>query len=263
MNFINLDFLVYSSHKTSTQSIITTININNLKSIHFHILSNCQNEHYENIKNNQSINHETFIQGLIDYKNTNNKKLRIISIIRNPKDRLISSFFQSFHTDEINYCGKNENNTTINLKNEEEICVFYEELLKKNKLPGFIESIDEMSDIFKINIIDHLIKKKNYYYLNHELFELYVLDFNKIIGLNRLNYLNDILKTNFTIYADINLSNEKQYFSKYKNVKKMLGTKLDNLIENKFKSFYFNLFKKDKLQNKILMRISNISKYKL
>lgn len=110
-----------------------------------------------------------------------------------------------------------------------------------------MESIDEMSGIFQINIIECLEKKKNHYYLNHELFELYVLDFNKTISSDILNYLNDILKTNFSIVSINNLSMDKHYYNKYINVKKMLGTKLDDIIEKQFKSFYFNSFEKSDL----------------
>ena len=35
---------------------------------------------------------------LIEYKKKNNKKLKIISCVRNPKERLISSFFSKLIT---------------------------------------------------------------------------------------------------------------------------------------------------------------------
>jgi hypothetical protein len=242
MNFNDLDFLIYSSHKTSTQTLLSIINNNKLKSIHCHILSNLV-LNFDNI----IISNETFIQGLINYKNINKKKLRIISIIRNPKDRLISSFFQSFSTDEIHFLKKNIENTTVNVKTAEELSIFYEELVNKKKLPGLRESIDEMSDIFKINIIANLEKKKDYYYLNNDLFELYVLDFNKIIGSNTLNYLNKILNTKFTIYKNDNLSKDKDYYDKYLQVKKILGNKLDNIIKEQYNAFYFTSFKNDEI----------------
>ena len=52
----------------------------------------------------------------------------------------------------------------------------YNELIEEEKLPGRMESIDELSNIFNLNILE-MLKKENYY-LDHKLFKLYVLDFN-------------------------------------------------------------------------------------
>jgi hypothetical protein len=242
MDFIDLDFLIYSSHKTSTQTIVNTINSNNLRAIHCHSIYNFGLVGYEYIAKDQPVTYETFIQGLINYKNTKGKKLKLISVIRNPKDRLLSSFFQTFSTDEINYKGKDPEDTTISLMNEDELCTLYETLIKEKSLRGFMESIDELSEIFQMDIINSLSKKMDYYFLDHELFELYVLDFNKTIGSDKLNYFNTILETNFDIVIDSNVSSDKQYYSKYKNIKKTVGNKLDDIIESQYNSFYFNSF---------------------
>ena len=106
-----------------------------------------------------------------------------------------------------------------------------------------VESIDELSDILNINIIKNLEKKKNYYYLNHNLLELYILDFNIIIdNKNNLNYLNNVLNLNLKKIQQANLSKNKDYYNKYQKIKKKLGKKLDSTIENKYDSFYFNAF---------------------
>ena len=39
MNFYALDFLVYSSHKTSTQSLLSILQNNNIKAIHCHLIN--------------------------------------------------------------------------------------------------------------------------------------------------------------------------------------------------------------------------------
>ena len=242
MNFKNLDFLIYSSHKTYTQSLKETLKKNNYESIHLHKLASLNSKMYEKLTNNINVTKESFIQELINYKNTNNKKLKIITCIRNPKDRLLSSFFQSFSTDEIFFLKKSVENTTISIKNEDELCIFYEELVKNKKIPGRGESIDDMSDVFNINIIEKLEKKEHYYYLNEELFELFVLDFNKLISSNTLNYLNNVLKIDLKNIYGSNLSSNKFYYQKYKNVKNMLGTTLNNIIETQYDPFYFTAF---------------------
>ena len=239
MNLNDLDFLIFSSHKTATQTLLATINSTNFKTIHCHsihnfiiILPTYKGE----------ISNETFIQALTNYKNINNKKLKILSIIRNPKDRLISSFFQTFSTDETNFHNINETDTTFAVKSVEELCVIYENLINKKKYPYLKESIDDMSNIFKINIINNLEKKHNHYYFNHDLFELYVLDFNKIIKLDSHIYINNILGTNFIYINNDNLSKNKCYYDKYINLKNMLGIKLDYIIETRYNPFYFTAF---------------------
>lgn len=239
MNFNDLDFLVYSSHKTSTQSLVHIINNHTLKSIHCHLINNFEHTlpKYKGI-----ISNETFIQGLQNYKNTNNKKLKIISIVRNPKDRLISSFFQRYHSDEHHFLKQNEKNTTVSLNGEAKLLEMYKNLINTQGLSGGKESLDEMSEIFNINIIEQLEKKENYYFFNHSLFELYVLDFNKITQSNNVSYINSILKTNFFKETPFNLSKNKTYYKKYINVKKMIGTDVNNIIEKQYDPFYFNAF---------------------
>jgi hypothetical protein len=182
------------------------------------------------------------MQYLINYKSINNKKLKIITSVRNPINRLLSSFFQSYSTDEINFNNVNEDNTTISIKNEDELCIIYEEHIKNITLPGYMESLDELSIILDINILEKLENKKSYYYLDDNLFELYVLDFNCLIDKNVLNYLNNILTLDLNILSSDNLSENKPYYNKYKNIKKNLGTKLDTIIKNQYNSFYFTAF---------------------
>lgn len=236
MDFNDLNFLVYSSHKTSTQSLLDILNKNNYKAIHCHMLCNL------NLSCANPPTDETFIQYLINYKNINKKKLKIITCVRNPKNRLLSSFFQSFSTDEIIWDNKSEENTTISSTNEDKLCVMYEEMITNLTLPGKRESLDELSMILDINILEKLENKKGYYYLDNNLFELYVLDFNCVIDNNVLNYLNNILMLDLKILCVSNLSENKHYYNKYKNIKNKLGTKLDTIIENQYNSFYFTAF---------------------
>lgn len=246
MNFNHLEFLIYSSHKTSTQTLISILNNNKYKSTHCHNLNNFKSRSYNKITNNKDVTPNTFIQGLINYKNIHNKKIKIISCIRNPKDRLLSSFFQSFSTDEIEFLNKKKEEATVTVKNEDELCSLYEELIKNKKLPGKVESVDDLSYIFGINIIEKLENRENHYYLDHELFELYVLDFNQIIGSDCLNYLKNIFKLYLKKLYSANLTSDKYYYSKYKNVKKILGTKLNDTIQTQYDTFYFTAFNNEK-----------------
>jgi len=249
-----IDYLVYSSHKTSTQSLLMTMFKNNKKGIHCHCINDFKITlywlpkeqflngfiEYKYINNKNKISSEPFIKGLANYKHIRNKKIKIISIIRNPIHRVLSSFFHIYHDDEKWALDITDDKTTISTKSEGELCELYTNLVKTGSISG--ESLDEFSEILGINIIDQLEKKNNYYYLNHDLFELYVLDFNRLISSDCLLYLNKILNTNFNILDFDNLSSNKTYYTKYKNVKKLIGTSLDETIKQYFNPFYFNAF---------------------
>ena len=155
---------------------------------------------------------------------------------------MLSSFFQSFSTDEIYFNNISEENTTISIKNEDELYIMYEEIITYSTLPGSMESLDELSIILDINILEKLENKKGYYYLDNNLFELFVFDFNCVIDKNVLNYLNNILTLDLKIVYSNNLSENKHYYNKYQNIKKKIGNKLDTLIKSKYNSFYFTAF---------------------
>lgn len=242
MNFKKLDFLIFSSHKTSTQTILNTLLKNGYKSIHCHSITNFFNNYGNNVRNNSDLSNKAFIEGLNNYKKYNNKKLRIISVIRNPNDRLISSFFQSHYDDEIMFLNKTHNETTVFTKTEEELFNLYNLHIKNNSLHGKIESIDELSNLTSINIISRLKKLDGYYYLDDDLFELFVLDFKQVISNSSIDYLNNILNINITTMHPCNNSKQKCYYIKYQNVKAMINDELSTIIESTYDPFYFNAF---------------------
>jgi len=230
--FDGLDFLVYSSHKTSTQTMIKSLTKSNYKTFHIHHLDNLKL-----IKNNN------IIQEFKNYNKKYKKKLKIISLIRNPIDRLLSSFFQSYYNDEIRLLKIEEENTTIMKNSINELCNIYTKKLKEKTLANYYESLYELSDIFQIDIIQNLIKKDNFYYYENELIQLYVLDFNKI---NDLTYINNSLNTKIVKIESDNLSIYKKYYSKYLEfIKLMRNNEETNIvIQNYYKqkdlSFFYN-----------------------
>jgi hypothetical protein len=235
---MKLDFLIYSSHKTSTQSMLSILNANNYKAVHCHIIQNLQHFLDEKI-----ITKDIFIKYLEKYKYDNKTPLKIITIIRDPKTRLVSSFFQSSHNREIRFGIKKEE-TTISKNNVDELIKIFNNKIENNSiLPhGKIESIDEMSEIFKFNIIKNLEKKNDYYYLKHSLFQLFVLDFNKLIQKDNIHYINRILNINCSINKKENLSINKYYYNKYKIFKTKIHNKTINIIVSRYNLFYFNAF---------------------
>jgi hypothetical protein len=242
-NLLVLDYLIYSSHKTSTQSLKSTFDLNGYKSIHCHSFNDL-NYLFPIIDNKQcKIDRDIFIDTLTKYKEINGKKLKIISIIRNPLQRCISSFFQSFHTDEINYDKKLSEETTISTNNIEDLFIIYEKLIRDKTLPGIYESLDEISNIFNINIIDNLESKENHYYFHNDLIELYVLDFKKMIENDNFNYINDCLNINLTASSCENLSINKLYYEKYITMKNNISENCKQNIEEIYNKFYFSAFR--------------------
>jgi hypothetical protein len=234
---MDLDFLIYSSHKTSTQSLLKTLSHYNYKCCHCHSVDDLKitlPSLFRDVESQQ----KNFIPYLHNYKNVNNKKLKIITIIRNPNDRLISSFFQSFHSDEISFLGKNEDKTTIMVNDDEDLIKIYIKKIEDGSLSGKIESILEMEILFNINILDNLIKNENYYTFNHELFELFILDFKKIIADDNNLYINKCLNVNLsTIFSD-NLTKDKIYYQKFINIKKLIPLEVNNKIKQEYKSIF-------------------------
>lgn len=247
---LSIDFLVYSSHKTSTQSLHAILRSNNIKTGHFHTLLHRthlnQSGKQLKITNTQQA-YTQFISSLQHYKNKNLKKIKIISVIRNPISRLLSSFFQSFHTSEHSGLKKGilkkpKRQTTVMTNDTDILLELYNKQVIADKLPGRKESLDELSDIFNINIIEKLILKNNFYYLNHDLFELFVLDFNKLISNNNLPYLNSCLNINCIRNYKKNISENKLYYDKYQKLKQDVPSATKDIILKRYNAFYFSAF---------------------
>jgi len=233
----NINYLVYSSHKTSSQSLINTLNNNSYLTTHLHTIDK---NNYINFKNY-----------CYDYNKKNNKKLVIITILRNPFDRLKSSFFQTFHSDQVAFLNVDENNTFINKNNfdflfdifcnkilnnkreEEEYLFNRKNEIERNGLPGMSESLFEIDEIFDYAIINNLEIIDNYYYYENNLIKIYVLNFDKLIN---NNYLKTIFNINNNLLST-NLSSYKIYNEKYIDFKKLeLSDDIKNVIND-----YYNL----------------------
>lgn len=79
-----LDFLVYSAHKTGTQTLVHTLRDNGFACTHCHRLSNLS----------PPLTPELLPQFLGEYRRRRGRVLPIVSVFREPIGRHISSFFQ-------------------------------------------------------------------------------------------------------------------------------------------------------------------------
>lgn len=86
---LEIDTLIFSSHKTATQSLKSSFQRNGVRSLHCHTLWNIGLEEGE------------FSTYLDAYRAHRGRKLRVISVFREPLSRMISSFFQWYGVGEI------------------------------------------------------------------------------------------------------------------------------------------------------------------
>lgn len=81
---LGVDYLIYSSHKSGTQTLLSTLRKSGLASLHLHSLANLGLQ-----KDKREL-----LACLQDYKLARSKRLTILSTFRDPLERHISSFFQ-------------------------------------------------------------------------------------------------------------------------------------------------------------------------
>lgn len=205
--FMSLDFIVLSSHKTMTQSLKETLNYNGFRCVHAH-----QPKHID-------LTNEQIRELSEEYYKHNNKNIKIISVYRDPMDRLISSFFQSLSVEKW---GRTEYGAEEKLVNFDESILFSEDFNSiierfwyycavKN---GVVESLDLICDIYDIRMSELSFQKEKIFSLNRfKNIDLFVSRF-------------DILKENFSegvsviagrpVAAQIhNVASKRWYFNKY------------------------------------------------
>lgn len=220
IDFCKYDYFVFSSHKTATQTLLATFKINGYGSLHIHTILNFNVVLKLNHAEDELI--EYFMKGLVEYKDKKNKKLKIITVIRNPFDRLISSFFQQNYDDMVYQHKQNPKNTIIMKHNINDLKThFYDQMITdKNNL--YNESILEINKLFNVDVFNNMVKKDKSYYYNHDLFELYILDFNEIISSHSLMYLNNVLDICIDKMGSSNETSKKIYYNKFKKFKKIV-----------------------------------------
>ncbi len=230
--FTEHEFFIYSSHKTSTQTLIKTFELNGYPSSHIHLLKN------------MNMTSDEFIQLLKKYHLIRKKKLRIISVIRDPKDRLLSSFFQTNFNDLIFFQNVKPEETIIIKKSEEELIEIFKEQLTRRSLLGLKESLEDLSEILQIPIIDKLIPKNRYFYFENPFLQLYVFDFKDMIRPKDelISLFQRIFHIQLKYVETSNLSSEKVYYEKYKKIKELILKREDikelihQIYQDKFKN---------------------------
>jgi hypothetical protein len=137
---LQLDYLIFSSHKSGTQTLVHSLNSSGLKSRHCHLLENIEIEKGQ---------FKSFVRA---YNKLNSKKLNIISVFRNPLERHISSFFQWYGTRPLQRKElQHESETMIFIKSVPELQRQFIDELQNDELHGKEESIEVLCGELNIN----------------------------------------------------------------------------------------------------------------
>lgn len=237
--FLGLDFIAYSSHKSGTHRITKMFENHTLNCGYFHSITDlwvtfdhCRNKTKDQIK-------DIFLNALKDYKEKKGRRLRFISVVRNPTERLLSSFFQTYDLDERKFNKIVSNKTTVFTHNAEELLKIYEDKIEKRELPGDFESMDEMSWIFDTNIIQKLQKRSDHFIYENDLVQLYVLDYEKLRKDN-YKYLNNTLNILLTEPGIPDDNNHNKH--KYEEMRKKITYSTKKKIFDTYTPFYFSAF---------------------
>lgn len=205
----DLDFLIFSSEKTANCTIMSTLNHHGYNSLFCHGVFNFR---FWNI----DITNDNFLNVLENYKNTVGKKLKVITVLRNPLDRFVSAFFQMHYDNQIELNNILPENTIIIQNTVESL---YDIILESLEYVPIYESIWELSDLFGEDILEKMVKKPNHYYYENDYITMVVLRFDMV---NNPSYLSSCLDIQIPNIVSSNLTINKVYSDKFKEVKQKL-----------------------------------------
>lgn len=225
--FKNFEYLIYSPHKTATQSVKRTLTKNGFKANHIHTSFhfNASNFGLPSAKWDDHEKEDALIYFLF------NIEPKIIYILRDPIERLRSSYFQSNHDDLINFNGVEKNKTPIMKNSVQDLFI---DFISKIRNKSGTDSIYELESITGLDIFNNLQAKKGFFYYEYDYIKIFVLEFNKLL-LEKEIYLSSCLNIKVLNFKNNNLTAEKPYIDKYIDFKKM---KIDEEVKNLVKKRY-------------------------
>jgi len=248
---MSLDYLIFSSHKTATQTLVKTLRNNGYNCIHCHVLNNIgmQNGTFESYTNEYYLKHK--------------KKINIITVFRDPIERHISSFFQWYGTKPIRDKDVDSEldtiiykKTVIELQNK-----LFDEINNKT-LVGQEESIEQICNELKIEIDDlNYDFEKNYGLYENERVRLYIFRFDILI--KRIDSLLTQITCKKILRHSSNKSSTKWYFDIYSefigsiNIPHEIITKVYFSRRDLIELFYSESY--ESILNKALIKYGNMT----
>ena len=206
----DLDFLVITSPKTASRTIYKTLVDNKFKSLHAHRL-----EHL-------NLSDEQLKDYLEKFKNKHNKKLKIISVFRDPLDRLVSAYFQMHGSGLKRINNLKNKDTLIAQKNTTELISDFQKkyLFNKNR-PAHQEAITCITKELGLTLQDlNFNPDENINFIETNYCKFYYYRFDLLVK-NFEIYLSDTTNTTISM-TNTNTSSNKWYFNHYQKFKSEL-----------------------------------------
>lgn len=205
------DALVFSSHKTATQTIRETLRTHGVTAVHAHASANLD------------LNVEDLAALLEAYHAYKKKPLVIISVFREPLSRMMSSFFQALQrhyfawTCDIN---EDENRRLVGTafdRSSAELNDLFERYM--DRVDGFGESLDELAQarIIRPDLI--LFDPHNKKYGKNDLAcaTLYTFRFDQLMV--DVTILARALGMAIPVWANANMTTQKAHYERYRQFK--------------------------------------------
>lgn len=207
---LDLEYLVYSSHKTGTQTLVSTLNNSGLRCRHCHFVGNI------------GLKKGDFRSYLKSYLKENNKKLDVITVFREPMERHISSFFQGYGTRPFRLKEvESEVETIIYKYTIEQLQEKFILELKARSLIGFPESIHQICKELRINTNDLAYNNDSQFGLfETQHIRLHLFRFDTLFN-NLDSLLAEVTQRNIVIKTS-NMSGQKWYRDIYSEFKESL-----------------------------------------
>jgi hypothetical protein len=216
---VDIDYLVYSSHKTGTQTLVRTMNGNGFLCRHCHSLPNI------------GLKGGDFKGYLESYLEKNKRKLNVITVFREPMERHISSFFQVYGSRPLRMKeAKNKVDTIIfrsPVKKLQEKFIFE---LNAKSLIGMRESIHHICNdlLINVDVLPYNMKRQFGLYETEHI-KLYIFRFDVLFD-NFETLLGLITNKNIE-KIDANISTLKWYKDIYIEFKASLVVPFNIILE--------------------------------
>lgn len=242
-HYEDLDVLVFSSHKTTTQTLVATLRAAGYKSFHVHHL----------VDHRVVLGDPLYDVSVDRFREMLREKnqLKIVSVFRDPFPRSMSSFFQTYHDDKIR-----EGEPSVIMSTPlEELLEKYMIHMREGTLPTFRESLFELSEILEDTaLLSRLVPHKNkddfeyftYSSPRYPHVELIVLYFDSVIRLSSsdpllhaLGLVVDVETSHETTIVPSNVSDKKAYATVYRRFREALVPR-EQEIREILKTVWYN-----------------------
>jgi hypothetical protein len=202
----NIDSLVYSSHKTGTQTVLATLTNSGIRARHFHIVDDV----------GMRANSAAFQSYLKHYRRMNRRKMTIISTFRLPWERHMSSFFQ-WHAQGVvrERLVSGPEDTSVARCSVDELQDIFRRQVREGSLRGREDSLSELCAQLGYQASSMTFDSaRGFGVFEDELMRLLLFRFDLLFP-NFNDVLEEALQTKLSPRID-NMSDDKWYGDKYK-----------------------------------------------